>query len=157
PTWVGDNGWLYGGPGRYTTFKDPQCTSSVANGFIPSNPDSGTGAGQFNFGASCTLAGLAAIFPSNTPGAHPVLDSSGNPTGQFAVNVLQNSKPGTQGNLGNSQLQLPRRQTLDANLSKSFRVSEDKTVQIRVDATNILNHANWNEPTLSIQSNNFGR
>jgi hypothetical protein len=86
-----------------------------------------------------------------------VLDASGNPTGQYAVSVLQNSKPGTQGNLGHSQLQLPRRQTLDANISKLFRLSESKTIQVRVDATNVLNHSNWNEPTLNIQSSNFGR
>src|SRR5439155_2193824 len=61
PTWVGSVGWIYGGPGQYTNFKDPQCTTDVANGVIPSNPDSGTGAGQFNFGASCTLSGLATI------------------------------------------------------------------------------------------------
>jgi hypothetical protein len=74
---------------------------SVNNGFIESNPDSGTGAGQFNFAANCTLTGLAAIVPSSTPGAYPVLDASGNPTGKYAVNVLQNSMPG----------QLPAQQT----------------------------------------------
>ena len=157
PTWVGNNGWMYGGPGMFTNFRDPQCTNDVANGIIPSNPDSGTGAGQFNFATSCTLSGLAFIAPATTPGAYPVLDASGNPTGQYAVNVLQNSKPGTQGNFGDSQLQLPRRQTLDANLSKAFQLTENKTLQIRVDATNVLNHPNWNEPSLSIQNSNFGR
>jgi hypothetical protein len=157
PTWIGDAGWIYGSPDLYTNFRDPQCTNDVANGVIASNPDSGTGPGQFNFGASCTLTGLAAIVPSTTPGAYPVLDASGNPTGRFAVNVLQNSKPGTQGNFPHSKLQLPRRQTLDANISKSFRLSESKSLQVRVDATNVLNHPNWNEPTLNIQSSNFGR
>jgi len=157
PKWIGNNGWIYGSPDFFTNFKDPQCINDVANGIIPSNPDSGTGAGQFNFGASCTLTGLAIIAPANYPGAYPVLDASGNPTGQYAVNALQNSKPGTQGNLGHSQLQLPRRQTLDANISKSFRIDENKILQIRIDATNVLNHPNWNEPTLSIQSANFGR
>jgi hypothetical protein len=70
---------------------------------------------------------------------------------------LQNSKPGTQGNFGNNLLQLPRRQNLDANLSKTFQISESKSLQMRLDATNILNHPNWNEPTLSIQSSNFSR
>lgn len=157
PTWIGNNGWLYGSPDLYTNFKDPQCTNNVANGQIASNPDSGSGAGQFDFGASCTLTGLARIVPQNTPGAYPVLDASGNPTGKYAVNVLQNSMPGTQGNFPHSKLQLPRRQTLDANVSKSFRLREEKTLQIRIDAINVLNHANWGEPTLNIQSANFGR
>jgi hypothetical protein len=157
PTWIGSAGWIYGGPGQYTNFKDPQCTNNVANGVIASNPDSGTGTGQFNFGNSCTLNGLAAIVAAGTPGAYPVLDASGNPTGQFAVNVLQNSMPGTQGNFPHSKLQLPRRQTLDANLSKSFRLSEDKSLQLRIDATNVLNHPNWGEPSFNIQNSNFGR
>jgi hypothetical protein len=157
PTWVGNNGWMYGGPGMFTNFRDPQCINDVANGIIPSNPDSGTAPGQFNFATSCTLQGLAFIAPAGTAGAYPLTDANGNPTGQYAINVLQNSKPGTQGNFGHSQLQLPRRQTLDANLSKSFRLTEDKTLQIRVDATNVLNHPNWGEPTLNIQSSNFSR
>jgi hypothetical protein len=157
PTWISNAGWIYGGPGQYTNFKDPQCTNNVANGVIASNPDSGTGTNQFNFGASCTLNGLAAIVAAGTPGAYPVLDASGNPTGQFAVNVLQNSMPGTQGNFPHSKLQLPRRQTLDANLSKSFRLAEDKTLQLRIDATNVLNHPNWGEPSFNIQNANFGR
>jgi hypothetical protein len=153
PTWIGNNGWLYGSDSLYVNFKDPQCTNAVANGFITSNPDSGTAAGQFNFGASCTLTGLAAIAPSTIPGAYPLNDG----TGRYAVNVLQNSQPGTQGNFPHSKLQLPRRQTLDANISKSFQLSEGKQLQVRVDATNVLNHSNWGEPTLSIQSANFGR
>ena len=157
PTWIGNNGWIYGSPDKYSNFRDPQCTNNVGNGRIASNPDSGTGAGQFDFSASCTLTGLAAIVPQGTPGAYAVLDASGNPTGRYAVNVLQNSMPGTQGNFPHSKLQLPRRQTLDANLSKSFRVREDKVLQFRMDATNVLNHANWGEPTFNIQSANFGR
>jgi hypothetical protein len=151
PTWIGDAGWIYGAPDLYTNFRDPQCTNDVANGPIASNPDSLTGTNPFNFGASCTLSGLAAIVPSNTPGAYAL------PDGRFAVNVLQNSKPGTQGNFPHSKMQLPRRQTLDANIAKSFRLTESKSLQVRVDATNVLNHPNWNEPTLSIQSSNFGR
>jgi hypothetical protein len=65
--------------------------------------------------------------------------------------------PGTQGNFPHSKLQLPRRQTLDANLSKSFRLAEDKTLQLRIDATNVLNHPNWGEPSFNIQNANFGR
>jgi hypothetical protein len=156
-TWVGDNGWLYGYPTVFTNFNDPQCASSVANGFIPSNPDSGTGPGQFNLGTSCTLKGLAMLTSKNTPGAWPVLDATNNPTGQYAVSVLQNSKPGTQGNFGHSHLNVVRRQQLDANLSKTFRIGESKQIQFRADATNIFNHPNWGEPTFNIQSSNFGR
>jgi len=42
--------------------------------------------------------------------------------------------------------------SLDANLSKSFRISESKQFQLRVDAVNVLNHPNPIAPTLNINS-----
>jgi hypothetical protein len=42
---------------------------------------------------------------------------------------------------------LPR---VDANLGKSFRVSESKSLQVRVDAYNVTNHPLAATPTLSI-------
>jgi hypothetical protein len=41
----------------------------------------------------------------------------------------------------------------DANLSKSFRISESKTLQLRVDTLNVLNHPQPNNPNLSITGN----
>jgi hypothetical protein len=40
--------------------------------------------------------------------------------------------------------------SLDANLSKTFRISESKSVQVRMDATNITNHPGMNAPSLNI-------
>jgi hypothetical protein len=34
------------------------------------------------------------------------------------------------------------------NASKSFRITESKSVQVRLDATNVLNHPVPNQPTL---------
>jgi hypothetical protein len=98
------------------------------------------------------LTGLAAIV-SAKPGAYTVLDAS--VVGGHCRQRPQ-SKPVLRAPWQQST-QLPRRQTLDANVSKAFRLTENKTIQLRVDATNVLNHPNWNEPTLSIQSSNFGR
>jgi hypothetical protein len=42
--------------------------------------------------------------------------------------------------------------SFDANLSKSFRISEGKSLQFRVDAINVLNHANINNPNLTLAS-----
>ena len=39
-------------------------------------------------------------------------------------------------------MELPGIWTLDAALAKIVRISESKNVQIRMDATNILNHPN---------------
>ena len=39
------------------------------------------------------------------------------------------------------------RWTLDASISKSFRLTESKALQIRVDTTNILNHPLPGDPS----------
>jgi hypothetical protein len=38
------------------------------------------------------------------------------------------------------------------NVSKNFRINESKSFQIRLDATNVLNHPTPNQPTLSANS-----
>ena len=38
----------------------------------------------------------------------------------------------------------------DANLGKTFQISESKSLQIRFDAQNVLNHPQPNTPNLSI-------
>jgi hypothetical protein len=62
-----------------------------------------------------------------------------NPDGSQSL-VLQNAQPGTRGNLGSNTMEGPGRWSLDASLSKGFRLAETKTLQVRFDATNILNH-----------------
>ena len=64
--------------------------------------------------------------------------TEGNP--RYGVIVLQNPRPGTQGNLGQSTFEMPGTFRFDANLSKNFRLTESKSLQIRMDATNVLNH-----------------
>jgi hypothetical protein len=44
----------------------------------------------------------------------------------------------------------------DGNLGKTFSISETKSLQVRVDATNILNHPTPALPSFSINSDNFG-
>jgi hypothetical protein len=79
-----------------------------------------------------------------------VTDSSGNI-------VLQNPQPGTRGNIGRQTVENPGSWDFDANIRKTFRISESKSVQIRLDATNILNHPVPNAPTLNINATNqFG-
>ena len=76
-------------------------------------------------------------------------------TGQF---VLQNPLPGKRGTLGQASVEGPGVWRFDANLKKSFRISESKSVQIRFDATNILNHPEPATPLLnSNAAANFGQ
>ena len=71
--------------------------------------------------------------------------------------VLQNPKPGTRGSLGQNVIELPGVWSLDTSMGKSFRISESKKLNFRMDATNILNHPQPSSPDLNINgSNPFG-
>lgn len=75
-------------------------------------------------------------------------------TGQI---LLRNPLPGTRGALGRQTIENPGSWDFDANISKAIRITESKTLQVRVDATNILNHPNPIAPSLNINSTNpFG-
>jgi hypothetical protein len=54
--------------------------------------------------------------------------------------ILQNPLPMTQGNFGYSNIYGLGFWNLDMALSKTVRLTEGKSIQIRVDASNILNH-----------------
>ena len=58
-------------------------------------------------------------------------------TGQI---LLQNPLPGTRGTLGQRAIEAPGRWRLDASLGKSIKITESKSLQIRMDAQNVLNH-----------------
>jgi len=54
--------------------------------------------------------------------------------------VLQNPLPGKRGNFGFNRIYGPGTWNTDLALSKSIRIAESKSFQVRVDATNIFNH-----------------
>ena len=68
------------------------------------------------------------------------------------VIVLQNAQPGTRGSLGQNTMRQIGNYTLDTNLSKQFRISESKSVQIRIDTTNVFNHPTPNQPSFNMNS-----
>jgi len=143
--WNGPNnntGTIFGYPSPYITFPDPQCTNNV--GALDSM--------GLNLQTTCTLRSMALKVPAGTAGAILMPDGV-----TYGLPVLQTPLPGRQGNQGARMLRLPGRWTLDGNLSKSFRIQESKNLQIRFDATNILNHPNPGEPTYNVQSDNFGQ
>jgi len=76
-----------------------------------------------------------------------VADASGNI-------VLQNPQPGARGNIGRQTVETPGTWDFDANIRKSFKLTESKTLQIRMDANNILNHPVPLNPTLNINATN---
>ena len=75
-------------------------------------------------------------------------------TGQI---VLQNPTPGNRGTGGRQTIRLPGDWSFDASMSKSVQITESKSLQIRFDATNILNHPVPASPSLDINAtNDFG-
>ena len=58
-------------------------------------------------------------------------------TGQI---LLRNAQPGAYPTMGIGSIFGPGRWRFDANLSKSIKLTESKTLQFRLDATDVLNH-----------------
>ena len=101
---------------QFVRVPDPQCQSVTTKV---------SGAGQTLQGRCNTqLSALAVVAPDGTQ-----------------TLVFQNSQPGTRGNLGTNTIEGPGMWTLDGSMSKSFQLDERRRIQLRFDATNILNHA----------------
>jgi len=138
PTTGAITGSFYGNPSPFMGVTDPQCFDPNV---VTQGDRMGTNLSGFSnsFGnAVCTIFALAKRNPDGTQGEY----------------LLTYPMPGQVGNSGNNNITYFGQWSLDMNLSKSFRVSETKSFQIRVDATNVLNHPVPNTPTLSV--NNLG-
>jgi hypothetical protein len=127
-------------PTKWTKVADPQCA-----GVTPLQNLNGLQTGTV---ARCTMTALAKIVPAGTAGSIPLNDGSGN----NGIIVLQNPLPGTRGNLGQNVLRGLSVWRFDANLGKSFKISETKRIQFRADAVNVLNHPQPANPNLNINT-----
>lgn len=134
-------GSFFGSPSPFIKVEDPQCAAGGITDHVDAmgfNLRGNVSATSGNFVAICTNDALA--------------DAS---TGRILV---QNALPGTRGTLGPNTVRTRGTWTLDGSMSKTFRVDESKSVQIRIDTTNMLNHPQPGGPTLGINSNTeFGR
>ena len=104
----------------------------------------------------CTMDALAMAVPAGTAGAvdRTFADGQTRPS----VIVLQHPQPGKRGTLGRNTIIGLGSYRFDANLGKTFQISESKSIQVRFDAGNVLNHPQPDAPSLSITGNNyFGR
>lgn len=111
----------------------------------------------------CSLDALAMAVPAGTAGAVDRLftDNVTRPS----VIVLQHPTPGKRGTLGRNTILGLGSYRFDASLGKTFRISESKSLQVRLESQNVLNHpqpsnsATTNtQPNLSITDGNyFGR
>jgi hypothetical protein len=63
---------------------------------------------------------------------------------------------GTFGNLGRNALQGPGSLSVDMTLSRNFAIHEQIRLEVRVEAFNVINRANFDNPTTALNSSNFG-
>jgi hypothetical protein len=68
-------------------------------------------------------------------------------TGQV---LIQNAMPGTVPTMGLGSIIGPGRWRFDANISKAIKMNEKKSLQFRLDVSNILNHPEPNAPSLNL-------
>jgi hypothetical protein len=62
--------------------------------------------------------------------------------GIFSPTIFSAPTLGTDGNLGRNTFRGPHQITLDAAVSRSFPIREGKTLSLRVEGFNALNHTN---------------
>ena len=112
---------------QYMSVTDPQCA-----GLYSVAPDPFSQSVQ----ATCeqNLKALAVIDHYDT-------DASGNQIPVAGPVVFQHAAPGTRGNFDTNSLVSPGRWSLDMAVSKNFTIAEGKSVNFRVDVSNIFNHA----------------
>ena len=72
--------------------------------------------------------------------------------------LLQHAAPGTLGTLGDRWIEGPGSFRFDLGASKTVKIDETKSLQIRIDARNVLNHPILGNPSLGINTaNTFGQ
>ena len=65
--------------------------------------------------------------------------------------------PGQLGTLGLNPIYGPGSWSFDGNLQKKIRVRESRSLAIRLDARNILNHPTPGNPAMNINAGTFGQ
>ncbi len=75
----------------------------------------------------------------------------------FNTSAFAIQPTGTFGNLGRDSLNAPGAINVDVSASRVFHIHERFGLELRADAFNAINHANWNGPQVSIASSTFGQ
>jgi len=107
-------------------------------------------------GVDNALTGQGNQVPNLVPGVSPYapgksVDQWLNPAAFVAP------APGTYGNFGRYNLKGPGVFQLDMALSRTFAVREGKTLQLRAEAFNFLNHPSFSTPVSTLNSGAFGK
>jgi hypothetical protein len=113
--------------------------------------------------------GFVQYFPGLSATAAPVPDFGSDPGNLRAVYsnrvirdssgqvLLANAQPGKVGTLGLRYLQGPSHFLLNMGIGKRTQIRENTAFTLRADVINVLNHPQWGDPTVDINSASFGR
>jgi hypothetical protein len=75
----------------------------------------------------------------------------------FNTAAFATQATGTYGNLGRFSVYGPGAWNMDLAVSRIFSIRERFHLEVRSEAFNFFNHANWNNPTVSNTSGTFGQ
>ncbi len=78
-------------------------------------------------------------------------------TGFIPVSAFPHPALGTDGSLGRSTYFGPGFAQVDLSVQKKFAITEHTALQFRANAYNAFNRVNLNNPTMDLNSSNFGR
>jgi len=144
--WVAaEYGWRYafyalGIPGIFVAVLVYALLKEPRRGLVDNEPK--TMAPVPNFGGNTTVAGR---FTNQV-----VVDQNG-------TTIFKNPEPGTTGNTSYRWVEGPGNIRVDAALAKKIQIDESRSITVRADAVNVMNHAVWGNPNTDINSNGFGR
>jgi len=108
---------------------------------------------QIRSGLPVTVTRTGGIFsgfsfrPNAVPGVDPYCTNYSIPTCQFNAAAFSDPGAGVYGNVGRNTLRGPGFGQVDASFSKNTRFSERTSLQLRLDIFNLLDRANYADPS----------
>ncbi len=105
-------------------------------------------------GSDISQSGIGADRPNQVSDNVYLNDPS--PTKYLNRSAFANQAAGTFGNLGRNTLFGPGVVGFDAALSRTFHFGDRLAWQWRFEGFNVINHANFNQPNLTLSNNQFG-
>jgi len=75
----------------------------------------------------------------------------------FDTSVFSQNAIGAFGNAGRSTILGPGFVNFDIGLSRRLKIAERSNIEVRSEFFNVLNHANFNDPSTTLTSTSFGR
>ena len=105
-------------------------------------------------GVDSALSGQTGETPNLVGDPYPASQGAGRWISSSAFGA---ATPGTYGNLGYNNIKGPGVFQLDMAVSRTFRIREKKTLQLRAESFNLPNHVNFSTPVATLNSGNFGQ